>query len=71
MQSNLIASKYLEEIRKWVDSNPNEIVVLWLSKHGSPCATGEEQYPNTTVQEKQAYWEQILTIFSGLLPDFR
>ena len=30
-------------------ANPSEIVVLWLSKHGSSCDKGNQQYPNVTV----------------------
>jgi hypothetical protein len=44
--------------------------VLWLSKHGSECATGQSQYPNTAIDVKQAYWKDIMSTFEGLLVDF-
>ena len=42
----------MQQIRNWLDAHPNEIVVMWLSKHGSECSTGVNQYPNTTIAEK-------------------
>lgn len=62
---------YLTEIRDWMVNHPTEIVVLWLSKHGSVCAKGESQYPNTPVDVKQAYWEQILGLFGDMTVDTR
>jgi hypothetical protein len=67
MQSNAPASKYFKEVRSFIDEHPSEIVVLWVSKHGSECATGEDQYPNTTIAQKQAYWTEIMNIFDGVL----
>lgn len=40
-QSRLI----LSQVRAWMDQHPQEIVVMWLSKHGSECAKGNDQYP--------------------------
>uniref|UniRef100_A0A6B2L5C7 Phosphatidylinositol-specific phospholipase C X domain-containing protein n=1 Tax=Arcella intermedia TaxID=1963864 RepID=A0A6B2L5C7_9EUKA len=67
MQSNHKAVDYLREVRSWIDSHPKEIVTLWLSKHGSPCATGEDQYPGVTVDQKRAFWSQLEQIMSGVL----
>ena len=70
LQSNNLAIEYFKEIRLWMDMHPEEIVVLWLSKHGSTCATGENQYPETSIAEKQAFWSEIESVFEGLLPDY-
>ena len=70
LQSNKMSNDYFQEIRNWLDEHREEVVVLWISKHGSACQTGEDQYPNTSIEEKQAYWIQIEEIFEGLLPDF-
>ncbi len=70
VQSNQPSSAYFKQIRQWLDDHPKEIVVLWLSKHGSECSIGDSQYPNTSIEVKQAYWSEILTIFDGLLPDY-
>jgi hypothetical protein len=51
-------------------AHPNEIVVLWLSKHGSVCSKGNDQYPNTPVDTKQAFWGEIQELFQGLMVDF-
>ena len=67
MESNQIFLSYLTEIRAWVDNHPTELVVLWISKHGDCCATGQEQYPKTPIEEKQAFWQQIEAVFKGLL----
>ena len=53
MESNAEVLEYLADIRKWLDINDREIVVLWISKHGAECAVGDDQYPNTPVAEKQ------------------
>lgn len=67
MQSNSPAINYFKEIRAFIDNHPKEIVVLWVSKHGSECATGNDQYPNTTIAQKQQYWNDIQEVFNGVL----
>jgi len=57
----------LSQIRAWLDSHPQEIVVLWLSKHGNPCATGDDQYPSVSVDTKRAFWSQIQQVMGDLL----
>lgn len=70
VQSMDLASVYYQQIRQWMDAHPSEIVVLWVSKHGNTCATGEDQYPNVSPNQKQAYWKTITDIFDGVLTDF-
>lgn len=43
MQSNGLSVQYFREIRAWMDQHPSEVVVMWLSKHGNECATGQDQ----------------------------
>lgn len=71
LQSNKPMIEYLTEIKDWMDAHPTEIVVLWLSKHGSVCAKGESQYPNTPIEVKQAYWKTISDLFGELKVDTR
>lgn len=49
--------------------HPDEIVVIWLSKHGDPEATGEQQYPGVSLDQKRVAWRQYLSIFRGMLID--
>lgn len=42
---------------------------MWLSKHGSACATGDAQFPNISIADKQAYWNQIMKVFEGVVID--
>jgi len=49
--------------------HPNEIVVIWLSKHGSTSATGNNQYPDVTPEQKQRLWSQYVDIFEGIMLD--
>jgi len=70
MESIETSIAYFTEIREWMDAHPSEVVVLWLSKHGSTCKVGEDQYPNVSVEEKQAFWATIKDIFSGIITDF-
>ncbi len=67
MQSQQTIETYWHEIRNWLDAHPHEIVVLWLSRDGNPAATGQDQYPNVTSEQKQAIWQNFTTIFGNLL----
>ncbi len=71
MQTNSPAMKYFTDILNWMVSHPNEIVVMWLSKHGNTGSVGEDQYPKTPIAQKQAYWSSLMTLFDGLMVDFR
>jgi hypothetical protein len=71
MQSKDTSLKYFRDIRSWMDAHPSEVVVMWLSKHGNNCATGNDQYPYVTVEQKQAFWAEILDVFAGVAVDFR
>lgn len=70
MQSVSTSLEYFKEIRTWMDAHPSEVVVMWLSKHGNECATGEDQYPQVTVEQKQEFWGKILGVFEGVSVDF-
>lgn len=43
---------------------------MWLSKHGNTCATGQDQYPNVSIDQKRSFWAEILDVFQGLAVDF-
>eukprot|EP00605_Chrysophyceae_sp_TOSAG23-4_P000429 GSChrysophyteH1.ASY1.ANO1.486.1 assembled CDS len=67
LQSNELFLVYLREIREWMEQHPTEVVVMWVSKHGSECRTGEDQYPNVPVTVKRAFWQKVEQLFEGLL----
>lgn len=69
MQSRQRAMVYLTEARRFLDAHPGEVLVLWLSRHGSACLNGQGQYPDVTVAQKQAFWAQIESLFEGMLLD--
>ena len=50
------ALTYLAELKEWLVSHPTELVVVWLSRHSSTCATGTDQFPGTTPADRQACW---------------
>jgi len=70
MQSRSPSLEYFKQIRSWMDTHPSEVVVMWLSKHGSECATGEDQYPKVGIEQKQRFWGEILHVFEGVAVDF-
>ena len=70
VQSNDLVTVYFKQIRDWLNMHPNEILILFLSKHGNQCNTGEEQYPNVSIEQKQTFWAEIMDIFDGLLVDY-
>ncbi|CAB9521528.1 PI-PLC X domain-containing protein 1 [Seminavis robusta] len=67
MQSKHPAEEYLRQIRKWLDEHPQEVLVIWLSKHGSTSATGQDQYPGVSPGQKEQFWNKYTSIFSGLM----
>lgn len=69
LQTNQLALEYLKEASAWIKAHPNEIVVFWLSRHGSEGAVGQQQYPGVSIPEKQKFWQDILSIFEGLVFD--
>jgi len=69
VQSNALVLSYLKELKLWMTLHPSELVVLWMSKHGSECATGNDQYPNVSVDDKQAFWAEIVDLMDPVLMD--
>lgn len=67
VQSNQPARVYLDEVADFLRTHPDEVVVLFLSRHGNQHLTGGAQYPNATIAEKQACWADIKRIFGGML----
>jgi hypothetical protein len=67
LQTYETAIAYLKEAHLWLLSHPQEILVVWLSKHGSTCSTGESAYPKTSVEAKQSFWSDVVSIFGSLL----
>ena len=70
VQSTSPALEYFQDIRNWLDAHPLELLVIFVSKHGNACKTGNDQYPNVTVTQKQYMWERIVELFDGVLVDF-
>eukprot|EP00049_Salpingoeca_infusionum_P017911 m.354925 g.354925 ORF g.354925 m.354925 type:complete len:471 (+) comp17136_c0_seq1:67-1479(+) len=68
-ESNHKAMVYLQNAKDWMEKHPNEVLVLWFSRHGNICATGNDQYPNVSPATKQAFWKQVTALFGPLLFD--
>ena len=60
---------YLSQIKQFVETNPSEVIALFLSRHGSTTATGSDQYPGISVAQKHAWWSRIKDLFGDLLFD--
>ena len=69
LQTRRPAAAYLSELRAWVDAHPTEVVAIWLSRHGSTSAVGDDQFPGVDVAAKRALWASVLRIFDGVLVD--
>eukprot|EP00911_Craspedida_sp_UC1_P002858 UC1_evm3s2093 len=69
MESNGRALAYLTEARDFLREHPSEILVLWFSRHGSQCLSGQGQYPGVSPRVKQAFWAQVEALFDGMLMD--
>ncbi|CAK9109332.1 unnamed protein product [Durusdinium trenchii] len=66
-ESQKKALEYLKDVRTWMDAHPQELVVLWASRHGNTGACGTDQYPDTTPQVRQAFFKQVQEVFGELL----
>jgi len=71
MQSINKAISYLSQIKNWLLMHPQEIIVIWFSKHGNPCATGDDQYPGVTIEEKQTFWKLVEQTLGDLIINVR
>jgi hypothetical protein len=69
VQTNQKALVYFQEIRTWLDSHPNEIVVMMLTRHGNTCLNNTDQYPGTTPEIRQSFWKSVESVFQGMLFD--
>ena len=64
MQSNKPAIEYLKEAKVWLDNHPNEILIFWISKHGSEC--GAQEYA-CTVEQRKHWWDEVEQLFGDTL----
>jgi len=69
MQSKFPAVVYLKAIRKWMDANNGEFLVIWLSRDGNTDSISNDAYPSVSLEEKQTFWSAYLNVFRGLLFD--
>eukprot|EP00756_Hemistasia_phaeocysticola_P021025 Hpha_TRINITY_DN15751_c1_g9::TRINITY_DN15751_c1_g9_i1::g.40825::m.40825 len=69
VESNHKVVDYFTSLKNWLDAHPTEVVVVWLTKHGSSCPTGTDQWPGASVADKQKLWGQLRTLFGGLMFD--
>ncbi|GMH90995.1 hypothetical protein TL16_g11929 [Triparma laevis f. inornata] len=69
LESNNLSFTYLKEIKEWLQLHPQEVVVAWITKHGNGGATGDDAYPGVKAEDKQAYWSQVVDLFSDLIID--
>lgn len=67
MQSKQLIMEYFIQIKNWMVRHPDEIVVMWLSRHGNTRAKGESQYPNVPVHVRQELWQRLTVLFDGML----
>ena len=70
---------YLVQLRAWLDSHPDEIVVLWLTQHGDCTADygssnklndgvfpqGSGAFAHTTQDIRNQLWDDITSLFDG------
>eukprot|EP00051_Salpingoeca_urceolata_P020695 m.313558 g.313558 ORF g.313558 m.313558 type:complete len:475 (+) comp19664_c0_seq6:4703-6127(+) len=71
VESNRKALSYLGEVRTFLEAHPEEVVVMWFSRHGNTETTGNDQYPGVSQADKLAFWSQVEKLFAGLLFDTR
>ena len=67
MQTKETVETYWWQLRQWLEEHPDEMVILFVSREGNPSATGPDQYPDVTSEQKHAIWDNFTDIFDGLL----
>ena len=67
VETNTKSLQYLADAKAFLEAHPSEVLVLWISRHGSQCAMGNDQYPNIKPDTKQAFWQQIEALFGPML----
>ena len=60
-------TSYLTELRAWLEAHPTEMVVAWISYHGSTCQ--KDQYPGATPAAQAALGANIAAQLGHLLVD--
>ena len=78
--SNRPAMYYFAQLKAWMDNHPDEIVVMWLTRHGD-CGDPQgrtmiedDQFPGTTEEIRRQFWNEFVDLFGveedgGLLFD--
>ena len=59
---------YFVQLRAWLDLHPNEVVVVWLTRHGNSGETGlTRDFPNRTTTDIET-WLLCLHVYAADLP---
>merc|ERR1712110_1047763 len=66
-QSDSPALDYLKKVHTWLQAHPKEILVVWATRHGDSGKTGTDQYPNTTPEERQAFFNSVKSVFGDMM----
>jgi len=59
---------HLAQLKAWLDRNPGEVVVLWMTRRGSNV-NGESAFPGAEQSDKRRFWNQVTGLFGDLLFD--
>jgi hypothetical protein len=63
----LFVAVSIDELAHALSIAISKSVVMWLSKHGDACASGNDQYPNVSIPVKQAYWANLEQLFQPMM----
>lgn len=63
---DVTALTYLREIREWMDAHPQELVIMWISRHGNTC---NDTFGTTPVEAQEELFSNVTSLFEGLLFD--
>eukprot|EP01065_Artemidia_motanka_P040681 TRINITY_DN513_c0_g1_i1.p1 TRINITY_DN513_c0_g1~~TRINITY_DN513_c0_g1_i1.p1 ORF type:complete len:488 (+),score=203.39 TRINITY_DN513_c0_g1_i1:58-1464(+) len=67
VESNQPVYNYFKDIKSFLDTHPTEVVVVWLTKHGSSCPKGTDQYPGAKPADKQKLWGKLKALFGDMM----
>mmetsp|Transcript_42983 Transcript_42983/g.69870 ORF Transcript_42983/g.69870 Transcript_42983/m.69870 type:complete len:500 (+) Transcript_42983:21-1520(+) len=69
VETNQKSMLYLRALKAFLDAHESEVVVIWLSRHGSSCKSGNDQYPGVSAAVKQQFWSTFRELFGGYIFD--
>eukprot|EP00672_Neobodo_designis_P021524 CAMPEP_0174851594 /NCGR_PEP_ID=MMETSP1114-20130205/23273_1 /TAXON_ID=312471 /ORGANISM="Neobodo designis, Strain CCAP 1951/1" /LENGTH=473 /DNA_ID=CAMNT_0016086139 /DNA_START=102 /DNA_END=1523 /DNA_ORIENTATION=- len=58
------ALEHLRHVKAWFDAHPTEVIVVWVSRHGSTCYN---TFPGASAEQQRRFWRDVIELFGPLV----